>query len=321
MAERNLGIRLKELFKKSPEGRGEYSVHEIAKQAREVELNAMDFGVLGTDKLIPDAPDKKSTKLPHLLRYSPTILKHFETLRNILAEPKEFKIVDRVGMSWTDDVPDGDVIFRMEGKNPVYYFTHHLTSPYLNAWSAAISTYLSGEPYLCVAILQNNEKMSGLWQSVYSFSDHSEVSENNVAMSNLYPERHMALQFWFSPTKLTPNDFLEKFPSSQVVRDHLKLVGEKTDSGFRQIILHFEGKKYAEKELRDRIWRDDLPDIYAALLNKRGDFDFSIVEIGTAILGGKKHYVYTGSETARVHVKEESKVKNVSLQFAKQTFG
>jgi len=310
-----------DFFKRKNKEHGEkINTDEIARQIREIQLNAIDLGVLGSSQDIPSETNKKAIKLPILLHYSSTIRKHFQTLRGVLYEPREFQVVDKTGQPWRNDVPDGDVIFRMEGRNPVYYFATHLTSPYLNSWAAAMDSLSSGRPFLNIAILRNNSSHDGIWKMVYNFTDHKDAtSNNNVSMSNLYPERQMALQFWYSPKQLSAKYIFDKFPCAEIVKEHLNLVGDKKVSNFRQVIFHFDGKRFADREEHDRVWRDDLPDKYAAFLRKRGNFDFSVVEIGTTTLGGQKHWIYTGSEVARVEEKSGERVSNTIRQVAWET--
>ena len=316
MAEETHLDRLFGLFRgKIPDFGENANIHEIAREIRDVQLNAIDFGVIGSHHDIPSQASKKASKLPTLLLYSGSIRNHFQTLRGVLSEPREFQIVDQVGQPWRDDVPDGDVIYRMESRNPIYYFTSHLTSPYLNSWAAAIDNLRSGKPFLCIAILQNNESHDGIWEMAYNFTDHNDMtSDNNVSMSNLYPERQMILQFWYSPKRLSAKYLFNNFPCAKVVKEHLSLVGDKENSDFRQIVFHFDGKRYADREEHDHIWRDDLPERYAAFLHKRGDFDFSIVEIGTTTLGGQKHWIYTGSEVARIEERSDQRVPYATRQ-------
>lgn len=292
--------------------------HEIAKQIRDIELNAIDYGARGSEYEIPNQLDRKATKLPTLLQYSRPVLNHLQTLRGILSSPREFQIVDSPNLSWRDENPDGDVIYRKEGPNHVYYFAHHLTSPYLNSWSAGLDNLARGEPFLGLAILENNDKMKGLWQSSYNYSDHDETSDDSISMSHLYPEREMALQFWFSPKRLSAKSLFENFPSSKNLRDHLSLVGEKMSGDFRHVILNFDGKRMADFEEREHMWRDDLTERYVDLLRKRGNFDFSVVEIGKTQLGGEKHWVYTGSDISRVEEKSSDRVRSAVTKLSWQ---
>lgn len=297
-------------FKKSPESKNALPPEDIAKIVRDRQLDIFNFGVLGSDVEVPDKHNSKATKLPNLLRYSPKVIKHMQAMIGIFSSPKAFEI--ETGKFYHDNLT-ADVLYCKEGQNHVFYFTHNTIQHYLNG---LIMSNKSGEGYsdLIVSILQENERRAGKWIADYNFFDFStdETFERSFPGGNLHPERQMLLSFWFSPKKLDGIYFLKNYPSSQIVKDHLSFTGEKKASGFRFFNFHYDSLSHADKEEK-MPYIEDLAVRYSSFLRKKGNIDFSIVEIGIVTLDGVKHWIYTGSEQASIQVKEERKVGVSSL--------
>lgn len=297
-------------FRRNPEKNNTLSPEAIARIVRDRQLDIFNFGVLGSDVEVPDKQNPKATKLPNLLRYSPKVIKHMQTMIGIFSSPRAFET--ETGKFYHDNVT-ADVLYCKEGQNHVFYFTHNTIEHYLNG---LIIGNESGEGYsdLIVSILQENERRGGTWITDYNFFDFStdETQGRSFPGGNLHPEQQMLLSFWFSPKKLDGSHFLKNYPSSQIVKDHLTFTGEKKVSGFRFFNFHYNSLSHADKEEK-MPYIEDLAVRYSSFLRKKGDIDFSIVEIGTVTLGGVKHWVYTGSEQASIQVKEERKVGVSSL--------
>lgn len=74
-----------------------------------------------------------------------------------------------------------------------------------------------------------------------------------------------------------------------------------------------DAKKHANQKVIDSIIQiatngQELDALFRDFLRKKGSSRFSIVEIGTAVIDGRKHWIYTGSEQARVA--ERATLKN-----------
>lgn len=291
-----------ERFKRQRKEGPPQSPHEIAKYIRDVQLNMFDYGVIGSNTDLPQGPDPKAVKLPHLLRYSPTILQHMQTLIGILQSPREFQVTNQPD-SWDESQrPDGDIIYSAEGKNHVYYFANHLMSPYLNSWAAAIDSLEKDIPSMHVYIMQENEKAKGIWTVDYNCRYFDSTHKNNIA-SNFYPERDMVLNFTYSPTRLN-GEFFSKNHHARVVQDRLTYIGEKTTGDFRSFIYGFNALSLAESEAKQDYIKD-LAERYSGFLRQKGNIEYAVVEVGTVTLNGKKHWVYTGSEQSGIEVPEE----------------
>lgn len=281
-------------------------VHTTARELRDRSLDILDFGVISSTSEVPNKHDSKATKLPYLLRYSPIINSHMNNLRRILSSPREFQIVDKPGQAWRSDLPDGDVIYRRERKNHVYYFTHDLSSEDLNPFLAAFNSLKENDPFLCVSIVKINEGThKHLWDLGYFFSIHDETSNINIKASNLSPERDMVLNFWFSPRRMDGEEIFKKFPTCEFVKGYLTFVGTEDIQGFRHHIIHYNALGQAEVEEKSN-YIYDLAYQYSSYLRRKGNLQFSIVEIGKIKLHSQSYWVYTGSEQSGLEQKEAS---------------
>lgn len=295
-----------ERFKRQRKEGPPQSPHEIAKYIRDVQLNMFDYGVIGSNTDLPQGPDPKAVKLPHLLRYSPTILQHMQTLIGILRAPRDFQITNQPDTGWMGKKPDGDVIYSKNGKNHEYEFAHHLTSPYLNAWAAAFDKLAKEEPMLITYIIQQNELDNGTWYMGYRCRYWSNPNPNTIG-SNYFPERDKVLNFMYSPIRLDGKSMYKKMGFAPVVRDRVTFMGEVQKGNFRSFIYHFDALSFADLEAKQS-YVDDLAERYSSFLRKKGNVEFAIVEVGTVTLNGKKHWVYTGSEQSGIEVPEEQNV-------------
>lgn len=293
--------------------------HAIAKELRKRQLDMMDYGVIGSSKPIPRDHTTDAVKLPHLLRYSGSVLAHFRTFRGVLNEPREFQIVDRVGQLANEDDPKGDVIYQQEGPDHVYYFAHHLTGPYLNSWAAALDNVETGKPYLNIAFAQTNQFVPrGGWHCSYYYLEYDDTSLRVINSSNLQPEKDMTINFWYSLKRLDGRTFLENFPACENTKAYISLTEERETEGFKEFVFRHDALSHAEEKAKIK-YRDDLAERYSRFLIDKGNRKFSIVEVGTVELGDRKHWVYTGSEQAeipeRVSIGEKVKQPVFKLAF------
>ncbi len=304
------------LFGKNPERKANLNPEDIARIVRDRQLDIFNYGVLGSDIEVPNKQNSKATKVPHLLKYSPKVLKHMQTMIGIFSSPKAF---ETESAKFYHDETTADVLYCKEGKNHVFYFTHTSIEAYLNGLMMGTNNEVYSD--LIVSIMQENEIRNGVWMADYNFIDFStdETLERSFPGGNLHPEQQMLLSFWFSPKKLDGNYFLKNYPSSQIVKDHLSFTGEKKASGFRYFNFHYDSLSHANKEEK-MPYIEDLAIRYSSFLRKKGNIDFSIVEIGTITLDGTKHWIYTGSEQASIKVKEEKEVgvKSLNLSLASE---
>ena len=144
---------------KSPE-----VIAETAREIRDTFLDLVGNGTLGSEKPIPKEPEKGAVKISSLLRYSASTLRHFKTLTDALAGPREFTIIseDYLGKSEAEKEEvaqgKGDVVYTPDYIGDVFSFPHELTSPYLNPRKAALDKEPL-QPFVDVCIVKLNGKV------------------------------------------------------------------------------------------------------------------------------------------------------------------
>ncbi len=278
--------------------RNELSPDETAMLIRQRQLDMMNYGVLGSDIEIPNRDNSKAITLPHLLGYSHRLNHHFDVMRGVLHAPNQFQITPYNGLH-SDETIEGDVLYHQEGKNHIYSISNNVISPFTNPFIAA-----GDNPMLYIYIIQDNNRKHGTWGASYHYLARNRLSEDNIGSSFLFPEKHMTLNFWYSPKQLTGKDIYDYTKGDfETSRKNTKYIGEEKREGFRKFNFHFDAAATAETlESEPMPHSSDIEK--AEFLRQKGDVEFSVVEVGTVMLGGKKHWVYTGSEHAQVAKKQ-----------------
>jgi len=231
-------------------------------------------------------PSDVPSQIRDALGYSERTIKHMVGFNNALATARPDATSDDYhDISYVN--PDVDMVFKQEGKNPVYYFA-------ANVYQEHQATLGEGT-HLNMAIVQDNESRS-LWISSYhSLVLYDSVSPDSYGSSNLYPDHTLLLNFWFVPEALDGQQILDKLGMAKVVKDCVKFVGTTIRNGLTHFDFAYDALAQAEVEA-DTHYVDDLAKKFSTFLRKRGNFTFSVVEAGLVSIDGKKHMIYTGSE-------------------------
>lgn len=327
--------------------RGETSVrqalptHQVANQLREAWLDMFYFGVTGSDKPIPNEPSREATRLPSILHYSDRTSTHFQRLADILRVPREFKITETPNGEWRDVIPDGDVIYRKEDDKDLYYFPHELSSPYLNPVAAVLDKLYGDDAYLDVSLMR---KPSEVWNMTYYLGfwgrtnifepDYPEViyqRDNRGFGGNgslVHPERAFLLEYIFSGQKLPASWFVENGYPPYTTR-YLSAQSEEKVGKFRVINLAFNAEAMAAA-LRKKDHLDPRPGVIHTnnsaeihALEKDGNREYSIVELGSVRIGNLSYHVYSGAEQPLVKEREfrpVSKPQTVPNPFRQPVF-
>src|SRR5688572_4112650 len=84
--------KLAQLRRRKERSRNELPPDETAVILRDLQLDMMNYGVLGSNTEIPQAENNRAVTLPHLLGYSQTVQRHFDAMRGILHAPTRFAV-------------------------------------------------------------------------------------------------------------------------------------------------------------------------------------------------------------------------------------
>lgn len=301
------------------------SPDEIARNIRSTLLDMMQYGVSGSNNRIPTESQQGAIPLPTLLRYSQKTLAHYKTLQGILRAPRDFSIVDAdkvddSGYTFSEEpeTPDGDILKQDVGDGQLeYQFAHHLTSPFMNGFAAAVDTLSKEKPYLGVTIA--HIQRDDLWKVYYGFSkyystniymdDYLEKRKQSLfssigeaAHSKVFPDKNALLTMAFSLKSCTPEDLLSLYfnPSTQHMISFVerKIVGKFEVTTFvlhaQKALEYFKKDDDRHRTSREALFKGNEPEI--AILEERGDIEFSIVKLGIKTIGTSTYHVYSGSE-------------------------
>ena len=226
--------------------------------------------------------DGVSSRFKNVLGYSDLTLKQAKALSKILSSPRKGAISNNFQDIGTIN-KNVDMVFQLESLNPVYYFSANIADWHKKQTKDAL--------FLNISILQENKVSNGDWLLSYIMASFDSTAPINVGSSELYPEKQMLLNFWFTKNQLDSQTALKTFS----LRKHIRYAGSTLREGLLHLDFQYNGIEHAEAEAR-RSYIGNLAQKHSRFLKKRGNFTFSVVEIGTTQIGNKKHWVYTGSE-------------------------
>lgn len=182
---------------------------------------------------------------------------------------------------------DVDIVFQLESVNPVYYFAANIANWHKEQTKGAL--------FLNISIVQENKMADGNWLASYIMAGHDSTASINVGASELYPEKQMLLNFWFTKNQMEGPEILKILSGPKTLRKHILFAGTVLRNGIMHIDFQYDGLEHAQSEAR-RAYIGNLAQKHSKFLKKRGNFTFSILELGTTNIGGRQHWVYTGSE-------------------------
>ena len=231
-------------------------------------------------------PADVPSQIRDALGYSERTITHMIGFNNALAAARlDATSGDYHDISYVN--PDVDIVFKQEGKNPVYYFAANVFQEH--------QALFGEDTHLNIAIVQDNESVSRWISSYHSLVFYDSISPDSYGSSNLYPDHTLLLNFWFVPEALDGQQILDKLPMAKVVRDNIRFVGSTIRNGLTHFDFVYDALAQAEVEA-ETPYVDDLAEKFSTFLRERGNFTFSIVEAGLVSIDGKKHMIYTGSE-------------------------
>lgn len=296
------------------------SLEDTAREFRDEMLNVFNFGTQGSRFSIPhDNADRKhpAIKIPTLLRYSTDTTKHFAAMRAIYGAPREFQIAESPEKWNPDHDADGDaVVLKHPDGSAEIYLTHQHTAPYMNGLRAALETQSKHLPALYIELKKDARNF---WTMIYSYQnpDHglmatepdfleAEYKRNKSSFGfgfDGFPERGLLLQFLWSPIQLTPDTYLNHY--SQQLKPFIKPKEIKQVGNFTVFPFYFAARELAKSMNKSKppveppnLFSTWDPIIYS--LEKDGDREFNIVDIGRVKINGKTYYGYSGSDKALV---------------------
>jgi hypothetical protein len=277
------------------------TVHGLAQQIRDRTLDALDFGVIASETQLPHQLSDKTIRLPFLLRYSSQLISHMNNLRSILANPHEFELTTSQGGNWGCDKLAYNIVYESAGLDHIYYFNHPLLADTTASLEASPNSIFENEPFIDVAIVNVGEKKRhGFWLTSYRYSVYDSISPRNISGSDLQPEKSMLLNFWFSPKRLTGKQIQDYFYLSAHTRRYIEFLETKDQQGFRYHLYRHKAALHANSFQKFKSHWAEEPRVINSLLRK-GDRDFTVVEIGTIDLAGQNYYIYTGSEQSGIN--------------------
>lgn len=255
---------------------------EVAKITRGMLLS----GVHGSDKTIDVRNSDEGIPLARLLEYSHSTRKYSSALRSMLGSLRT-NAVSGNGHDLYDIGSGVDLVYKMENGGPVYYFTPNVTHPH--------------ERYLYVdsisgSIQLRNSAGQATWMVNLYVIDGGLTSIYRIATSELYPEKNMLLNFWFSKFPMRGPDILKNLSLSATEKEYISFENAVMWKGFTLYQYLFKGDLLANVATLNRRMFGEYNAQAVTVLRRRANFRFSIVLLGTTEIGGLRHWVYTGSE-------------------------
>lgn len=260
-------------------------------QAMEVKRTVVGMmlnGVISSSKDVTDALDSNSGEvmsINKLLEYSDLTRKHLKverlTLSMLPKNPTVSEDYDHLHSSGADIVYNGN-------GGDFFNMGHYVKYNFL--------FYSQEEAYTSISINRLLKWSEKFWEVKYGcvVHDSNERHKSPWTGSMVYPERDMLLNFLFSPIQLTHVQIMNYMGGSENFKKYTHFSGAYKWNGFKHIQFLYEGDKLGRIYARLKDHPNSMREGKA--LVERGDFRFSIIELGTAMIGGVKHWIYTGSE-------------------------
>jgi hypothetical protein len=273
-------------------------------------MHALDLGIngtLGSDIQIPKTPDKKAQKIAALLGYSSDTRIHLRTLMNILSAPAEFSLRKPQGQQVDAEYAEtGDVLHRLIEGYHYFQFTKGVDDPYLQGLQSGINPYTMSSAQLDVSIYQRS---GGLWAVSYFYAlprnrhsteeEKNEVyyqdTKHNINEDLVSPERKFLLSFIFSPQKLNGLEVC-RTKISDFYMQFIQNLGPTKIGKFNAQNYLFDAGRLVNFYRNSNSPKDFEPEIYC--LEKDGNRQFQIVDVGREEIGNMTYHIYTGSEQA-----------------------
>lgn len=227
---------------------------------------------------------------PSSLRYavgaSDITKRHAARFQSILASGRDKRMSEDIHDVFHPN-PNVDIVFRMEGENPVYYYAGNV----LKSTEAEL-----GENFFVNVHIMQNAGRNGMWDCQFVALPHGDETDPlGLGPSNLKPEHSMLLHFMFTPEVLDGPELLVRMGGSQNSKDHTRFLTTDIRNGYTHFDFAWDGLKYADVEANIP-YIPGIAERNSTFLRNRGDFIFSVIEVGVVDIAGKKHGVYTGSE-------------------------
>jgi hypothetical protein len=261
-----------------------FPLQNEAMQVKTATLQMLRSGVYGSHGLA-DLRLAGAISLDRVLDYSSNTKHHKELLSRLLvsADPKSVSKYVYGSGGHLDAATD----FVCDSHD--HYLVYYMTYPFIERVRPFIEKYK-----LIVDITKPLKSYPNMWDMEYHYSEHG-FSPENIAGSSIFPERLMLLQFWFTGNVLSSEEILEKMSPSPYMATYLEVGETFVYRGFTHHQFVFDGARMAMDAESKRAFGDATESVVRNL-TFRGKYRFSIVEVGTALIEGKAHVVYTGSE-------------------------
>ena len=311
---------------------------ETAKVVRDGLLNLFNNGTLGSNQRIPETVADRAVQLPGLLRYSPQTLRHFQTIVQTLAQPREFQLSRNPLDAWQDDTEISDVVYQAELFGDSFVFPNQLTSPYLDPMTAAI-VKSEAQPHQVISLQRFRDKsfsarlkpqlsLNDVWKLAYDYDigypstvldpqfleGASDRARSNVGGGGFYADmrRVLLLQFVLVPHSVNAQFFLQHFYPSDygfAFSTSHKVPFGPTDN-FDVYNITFEPAPLIQQLAKtdgphaspDSLFTKNALVIH--LLKRTGLSHISIVGLGQLRIGNQTYSIYSQSELPRVTVEQ-----------------
>lgn len=292
---------------------------KIAEIIRDKTIDMVDYGVVGSNSLIPESTEQNSIPVHTLLQYSHGTKQHLNALQGILRGPREFTIIDMADQKPGTTQGEGNVLLRKEKSGHYYEFPHEMTSPYINAFAAGFDTSRRKTARMGVDIKRDDNH--NVWVVEYGYhqpppdstifdasypDDWGKFIRQSVGnfSSPINPEKQLLLNFIFSPRELSGKEMIERLPFfyTNMTRECMSYKGTKDTGKFRTTTLGFNAENmYRKLKASEKSDPQEgaLHEGYATeltTLQKQGNREFQVIQLGKTRIGTQAFFIYSAAE-------------------------